>query len=142
MRKLLVLLPLFVACEFPFLQVESAYPEIDVSPSTIKEAWLLSADIVYESDPHNIWQFPETTYGRNRGDCEDISMLFAYFLENMGIDAEIIIYSEGKGNHAIVRAENKYYEPSAYGVYRPASKIGPKILQVISYEKGLTLCKE
>lgn len=142
MKRLLILLPLFVACEFPFLQMESMYPEIDVAPTTIKEAWLLSSKVVYESDPHNVWQFPQTTYARNRGDCEDISMLFAHFLEEMGIDAEIIIYRDGARNHAIVRANNTYYEPSAYGVYRPASKIGPNILQVISYEKGLTFCKE
>lgn len=141
MKKLLVLLPFIMSCEL--FMFGSAYPEIDVSFDTVKDAWIwVSWNVVYEQDPQNIWQFPQTTYWRKKGDCEDMAMLLAYFLENMGIEAEIIIYKESTGNHAIVRAENKYYEPSAYGVYRPASKIGPKILQVISYEKGLTLCKE
>ena len=141
MKRLLVLLPLIVSCEF-FI-VTSAYPEIDVSFDTVEEAWTwVSWNVVYEKDPTNIWQFPQTTYWRKKGDCEDMAMLFAHFLEEMGIDAEIIIYDAGDYNHAIVRANNIYYEPSAYGVVRPAYKITPHILQIISYEKGLSFCKE
>jgi len=141
MKRLLVLLPLIVSCEFFVLT--SAYPEIDVTFNTVKEAWTwVSWNVVYEQDPQNIWQFPQTTYWRKRGDCEDMAMLFAYFLEEMGIDAEIIIYDAGDYNHAIVRANNIYYEPSAYGVVRPAYKITPHILQIIPYSEGLKICQE
>lgn len=141
MKRLLVLLPLIVSCEF-FIPT-SAYPEIDVTFNTVKEAWTwVSWNVVYEQDPQNIWQFPQTTYWRKRGDCEDTAMLLAYFFNRMGIYSEIIIYDAGDYNHAIVRANNIYYEPSAYGVVRPAYKIVPNILHIIPYSEGLNLCKE
>lgn len=141
MKKLLVLLPFIMSCEL--FMFGSAYPEIDVSFDTVKDAWIwVSWNVVYEQDPENIWQFPQTTYWRKRGDCEDRAMLLAYFFEEMGIPTDIIIYDAGDYNHAIVRANNIYYEPSAYGVVRAARNIEPYIIHIIPYREGLDICRE
>lgn len=74
-------------------------------------------NITYESEPEgrDYWQTPEFTYVHRTGDCEDMTILWMYFMvEEMGFsDVYLVagIMPEGSG-HAMGYHNGWFYEPT------------------------------
>jgi hypothetical protein len=100
----------------------------------------VSTQIGYASDSaewghEEYWASPEQTFDAGRGDCDDKAILFMYFAYTRGLMKQVqfvgITLPDGNG-HAIVRQDDRYYDPTL-GVSYPASMLNGYILYRLNY---------
>jgi hypothetical protein len=92
--------------------------------------------ITYASDPlggaWDAWQTPEETLERRAGDCEDISILWLYLVnESFGEKGELVICDTSKGCHACARLNGKYF----YDIE------GQTVIFTLSYDEAMNTAK-
>jgi hypothetical protein len=93
-RMMLVLLAVvLVGCSMsPTVPVFSSYKEIDT---------YIYENYEYIPDHGEQWKLPEQTIADGGGDCEDLSILFLYMVnESFGVKGELIVSDTPRGCHA------------------------------------------
>ncbi len=84
--------------------------------STVENAYdWVAQNIQYKSDEEDSWQLPHETYEIRTGDCEDqaLLLLYIFYAECKIEEAEfIIIDNEILEDHAVVRINETYYDPT------------------------------
>lgn len=104
----------------------------------------VSTQIGYASDSslwghEEYWASPEQTFRAGRGDCDDKAILFMYFAYTRGLMRGVqfvgITLPNGNG-HAIVRQDDRYYDPTL-GVSYPVSSLDGYILYRLNYGQTL-----
>lgn len=90
-------------------------------------------NIRYMPDEGDHWKTPEETYRDTTGDCEDISLLFMYFLWEQGEDSRLVLAWGENGYHALFLYENTLYEGYGY----VAEEEEYTINKVLSFEEAL-----
>jgi hypothetical protein len=82
-----------VGCSMsPTVPVFSSYEEIDK---------YIGENYVYISDHYDEWKMPKETIADGGGDCEDLSILFLYMVnESFGVKGELIVSDTLRGCHA------------------------------------------
>jgi hypothetical protein len=104
----------------------------------------VSTGIGYTSDSsqwghEEYWASPEQTFTAGRGDCDDKAILFMYFAYTRGLMRDVqfvgIVLPDGEG-HAIVRQDDRYYDPSR-GVSYPVSSVQGSLMYRLNYGQTL-----
>jgi hypothetical protein len=90
-------------------------------------------NIRYAADEVDHWKTPEETYNDRTGDCEDISLLFMYFLWEQGETSEMVLAWGENGYHALFLYNNTLYEGHGYA----AEKEEYTIDKTLSFEEAL-----
>lgn len=111
---------------------------IDYHPETFDDAWYWVANnIRYKRDPFlGLKRLPEETYALKYGDCEDFSLLLAYFGNQLGEDVRVVAGYDSKGNaHCVCRYNGVLIEPQEYNGIIPESAFD--IWKEYSYEEAL-----
>lgn len=111
---------------------------IDISFNNLDEAWLwVDYNIRYVKDIGDYKQLPEETYRLRTGDCEDFSLLLAYFIEQFDPGSVLMVCVNKVGsiyNHMIIKYKGKYLEPQSYNKYYEVSSFN-KIIFEVPYEQ-------
>ena len=103
-----------------------------------------STGIGYTSDSsewghEEYWASPQQTFAAGRGDCDDKAILFMYFAHTRGLMRDVqfvgIVLPDGEG-HAIVRQDDRYYDPSR-GVSYPVSSMKGSPMYRLNYGQTL-----
>jgi hypothetical protein len=102
-------------------------------------SWV-STHIAYASDTsewghEEYWASPEQTFNAGKGDCDDKAILFMYFAYTQGLMRDVhlvgIVLPNGNG-HAIVRQDDRYYDPTR-GVSYPVSSQSGTVMYRLNY---------
>ena len=97
----------------------------------------VNENIVYTPDVLSNYQLPKVTFGRGKGDCEDMAILLMFFIkEQLGIEAQLVIYHIGYGYflHAIVEYNGAYFDPTI----GEEVNIDPRsIWETLSYDQAM-----
>ena len=66
-------------------------------------------NIAYKTEKNDYWKLPEETFNDKSGDCEDITLLIMYLLENLlQIDTKLTLIITPGANHTIFFTDNYY----------------------------------
>ena len=104
----------------------------------------VSKRIAYASDSsewghEEYWASPEQTFDAGCGDCDDKAILFMYFAYTRGLLRSVqfvgVTLPNGNG-HAIVRQDDRYYDPTL-GVSYPVASLNGSILYRLNYGQTL-----
>jgi len=124
---ILLLIPVIPACDLEYgipeedlskVKIENIYdydfdndiPELN-SISEIKK--YLYYNFEYEDEKIDYWKTPEEFYNDNLyGDCEDVSIMFAYLLDKINIYSELVSSKNGKRLHVSIYIPEikRYYD--------------------------------
>ncbi len=108
--------------------------------------WVVE-NIEYTQDNEDIWQTPEQTYELRSGHCADMGLLEMYFLNEMGIESEMLwivfVHSITGEAHALIRVEGEYAPrnstSNAFVVQEYNGCVHYEIIKVTTYEESLEL---
>lgn len=122
---------LLASCGDPLFKMinsdEPYHQDIDYHPKTFAEAWQwVSTNISYQKDPSGGYKkHPEETYKDRCGDCEDFSLLLAYFGAMLGENVTIVVcHVDGvEGLHTICRYKGALIEPQTYQKYYNKNRV-------------------
>lgn len=93
-------------------------PKGCTSPESICR--IVRNNISYEEDKQGVWQSPEKTWRRRKGDCEDFALLVTELCKNNGFQAKLRIYFKpgfAFGHAVVVGRHNDLFWMSSNGSY-------------------------
>jgi hypothetical protein len=109
MKKLVIILLISISFSSCFLPSYRLFDVPDLGWESVEEVvrWTY-LEINYAYDDGDFWQYPDETYERGEGDCEDYSILAAYICEVYLGKPSLLVRSS---NHTWLEVEGVQWEP-------------------------------
>lgn len=133
MKYFLIVIVSFLSMSCSVITIEKTTPVIFSSFEQATD-WICENISFANDDNGNYWQTPEETISKMSGDCEDYSMLIAYYANQFGLDPMIGILPSG---YVICIIDGMAYVPNSNEIKKASLY---KDVYIESYNEALLRC--